>query len=176
MGECVSLRYVAIVVIGCGLAVGQVQTPSMKPQAPAASGTVSLTLADAVLRAKANNPQFQAALTKLGLAREDRVQARAALLPGVDYNNNFIYTQGNNTASGVFIANNGVHEYISQGAVQQTFGLGAVADYRRTAAAQALARAGSGDRGTRPCSDRGASVLRARSGTGEGCQYTSCDR
>ena len=141
MGECVSLRYVAIVVIGCGLAVGQVQTPSMKPQAPAASGTVSLTLADAVLRAKANNPQFQAALTKLGLAREDRVQARAALLPGVDYNNNFIYTQGNNTASGVFIANNGVHEYISQGAVQQTFGLGAVADYRRTSAAEALARA-----------------------------------
>lgn len=78
---------------------------------------------------------------QLGLAREDRVQARAALLPGVDYNNSFLYTQGNGTASGRFIANNGVHEYISQGAVQQTFGAGQVADYRRTSAAQALARA-----------------------------------
>ncbi len=37
---------------------------------------------------------------QLGLAREDRVQARAALLPGVDYNNSFVYTQGNGTASG----------------------------------------------------------------------------
>jgi outer membrane protein TolC len=78
---------------------------------------------------------------ELGLAREDRVQTRAALLPSVDYNNGFIYTQGNHTASGVFIANNGVHEYISQGAVQQTVGVGQFADYRRATAAQALARA-----------------------------------
>ncbi len=109
--------------------------------AQAASSTISLTLADALARARANSPQFQAALMQLGLAREDRVQARAALLPGVDYNNSFIYTQGNGTASGRFIANNGVHEYISQGAVQQTFGVGQVADYQRTSAAQALARA-----------------------------------
>ncbi len=119
-------------------------TPTPPPettnlQAPAS--TVSLTLADALTRARANSPQFQAALTQLGLAREDRVQARAALLPGVDYNNGFIYTEGNGTPSGRFIANNGPHEYISQGAVQQVVGLGQVADYRRTAAAQALARA-----------------------------------
>ena len=78
---------------------------------------------------------------QLGLAREDRVQSRAALLPGVDYNNGFIYTEGNRTASGVFIANNGVHEYVSQGAVQQSLGVGQIAEYRRTTAAQALARA-----------------------------------
>jgi outer membrane protein TolC len=109
--------------------------------AQASSAVTSLTLADALARAKANNPQFQAAVMQLGLAREDRVQARATLLPGVDYNNSFIYTQGNGTASGRFIANNGVHEYISQGAVQQTLSAGQVSDYRRTAAAQALARA-----------------------------------
>ena len=90
---------------------------------------------------RANGPQFQAALTQLEVAREDRVQARATLLPGVDYNNGFIYTEGNGSPSGRFIANNGPHEYISQGAVQQVVGLGQVADYRRTAAAQALARA-----------------------------------
>ena len=78
---------------------------------------------------------------QLGLAHEDRVQSRAALLPGVDYNNGFIYTEGNRTASGVFIANNGVHEYVSQGAVQQSLGVGQIAEYRRTTAAQALARA-----------------------------------
>ena len=119
----------------------QAQSVASQAASPGSPTTVVLTLADALTRAKANSPQFQAALMRLGLAREDRVQARAALLPGVDYNNGFIYTQGNGTASGVFIANNGVHEYISQGAVQQTFGVGPVADYRRTAAAQALARA-----------------------------------
>lgn len=106
-----------------------------------ATSTVSLTLADALARAKANSPQFRAALTQLGLAREDRVQARAALLPSINYNNGFIYTQGNGTASARFIGNNGVHEYISQGAAQQSIGLGQVADYRRASAAQALAKA-----------------------------------
>ena len=107
----------------------------------ASTSIVALTLADAIVRAMANSPQFQAALVQLGIAREDHVQARAALLPNVDYNNGYIYTQGNGTLSGRFIANNGVHEYISQGAVTQNLGLAQVADYRRTAAAQALARA-----------------------------------
>ncbi|MFI5115055.1 MAG: TolC family protein [Terriglobales bacterium] len=115
--------------------------PPVTINAQAPASTVSLTLADALARAKANSPQFQAALTQLGMAREDRVQARAALLPGVDYNNQFIYTEGNGTPSGRFVANNGPHEYLSQGAVQQVVGLGQFADYRRAVAAQALARA-----------------------------------
>ena len=118
----------------------QTTSPAMI-DAPVPASTVSLTLADALARAKANSPQFQAALTQLGMAREDRVQARAALLPGVDYDNGFLYTEGNGTPATRFIANNGVHEYISRGAVQQVVGLGQFADYRRTAAAQALARA-----------------------------------
>jgi len=125
----------------------QTATPLPQNRASAAATTtapIAVTLADAIARAKANSPQFQAAITKLGLAREDRVQARAVLLPGVDYNNSFLYTEGNGTASGRFIANNGVHEYISQGAVQQTVGVGQVADYRRTSAAQVLARAQTG--------------------------------
>jgi len=123
---------------------GDANTPA--PQisgAQAANTNVNLTLADAITRAKANSPAFQAALVQLGIAREDRVQARAALLPNVDYNNGFIYTQGNGTASGRFIANNGVHEYISEGAVTQNFGLAQVAEYRRSEAAHALARAKS---------------------------------
>ncbi len=137
---------IACVVLAAIASLAQATSPSQpaspgtaNAQVPAA--TVSLTLADALARAKANSPQFQAALTQLGIAREDRVQARATLLPGVDYNNQFLYTEGNGTPSGRFIANNGPHEYISQGAVQQVVGLGQVADYRRTAAAQAVARA-----------------------------------
>jgi outer membrane protein TolC len=101
---------------------------------------VTLTLDDALTRARANSPQFQAALTQLGLAREDRVQARAALLPNVNYANSFIYTQGNG-ATGIYVANNGVHEYISQGVAHEALGFGSIPDYQRAKAAQALARA-----------------------------------
>jgi outer membrane protein TolC len=133
-----------IITIIAGILLAAVATEAQTESSDAAhpsAATVSLTLADALSRAKANSPQFQAALTQLGLAREDSVQARAALLPGVDYNNGFIYTEGNGTPSGRFIANNGPHEYISQGAVQQSVGLAQFADYRRAAAAQAMARA-----------------------------------
>ncbi len=118
------------------------QAPSSS-QMPASqnSASVALTLADAIARAGANSPQFQAALTELGLAREDRVQARAALLPNVNYGNSFIYTQPNGTASGVYIANNGPHEYISQGIAHEAFGFGSLPDYQRAKAAHALAKA-----------------------------------
>src|SRR5215469_6712256 len=85
--------------IAWGAACAQT-TPPAAPGPAQPPSTVVLTLADALARAKENSPQFQAAVTELGLAREDRYQARAALLPGVDYNNSFIYTQGNGTASG----------------------------------------------------------------------------
>jgi len=82
---------------------------------------LTLTLRDALHRARANNPQFQAALTELGVAHQDVVQGRAALLPNLSYNMQYLYTQGNGTASNapIFIANNGVHEYIAQGNVHQ---------------------------------------------------------
>ena len=124
------------------LAMACGQTPPSAPAAPQAQpAPVVLTLADALARAKTNSPQFQAAVTELGVAREDRYQSRASLLPGVDYNNSFIYTQGNGTASGRYIANNGVHEYISQGSRHETIGPAEVLDFRRTAAAHALAKA-----------------------------------
>ena len=120
------------------------QAPQAVPQsvsaAPSSSSPVTLTLADALNRAKANSPQFQTALTQFGLAKEDRVQARAALLPNVQYINSFIYTQGNGATS-IYVANNGVHEYISQGIFHEALGFGSFADYQRVAALQALAKA-----------------------------------
>src|ERR1700739_4974719 len=104
---------------------------------------LTLTLQDALQRAQVNSPEFRAALTELGLAHEDKVQGRAALLPGVNYNNSIIYTQGNNTHSNTpaFIANNGVHEYISQGNVHQDFSLATYGEYRKAAALEAVAKA-----------------------------------
>ena len=114
---------------------------SANPQANAAPLTV--TLQDAIARARKNSPEYRAALTAYGLAKEDRVQGRAALLPAVNYNAGFLYTQGNGTSTGRFIATNGVHEYLSQGNVHQDISLQGIADYRRTRAAEAVARARS---------------------------------
>ena len=118
------------------------QTDSDTNQTTSAA-PLTLTLQDAITRARKNNPEYRAALTAYGSAKEDRVQGRAALLPGVNYNAGFLYTQGNGTPTGRFVGANGVHEYISQGNVHQDISLQGIADYRRTRAAEAVARARS---------------------------------
>lgn len=102
---------------------------------------VVLTFEDALGRAKKLNPEYRTAVTEAGLAKEDRVQSRAALLPSANFNGGFIYTEGSGTSVPRFIANNGVHEYITQVTGSQTFSLANVADYRRTLAAEAVAKA-----------------------------------
>jgi len=132
---------------------GQVQTPTTTADANATQAPLVLTLQDALTRAKTNDPQFRAALTELGLAHQDTVQSRAQLLPNVNYNMQFLYTQGNGAPTrttpptpptppaGRYIGNNGVHEYIAQGNVHQALSPGMLADYRRVEAAEALSRA-----------------------------------
>ncbi len=114
----------------------------------ATSSSPAITFTEALQRARANNPQMQAAFTAAGLAHEDLVQSRAALLPNLTYNMSAIYTQptpGTTSAdnSPIFIANNGVHEYVAQGNVHQNLSLQSFADYGRASAAQAVARAKS---------------------------------
>src|SRR6266436_6625439 len=120
---------------------GQVLPPPETAQTDSTRAPLLLTLQDALARAKANNPQYRSALTDLGVAHQDTVQSRAQLLPNVNYNMQYVYTQGNGTATGRFLANNGVHEYIAQGNVHQALSAGMFAEYRKTAAAEALARA-----------------------------------
>ena len=122
---------------------GQILAPAATAEADSTRVPLVLTLQDALARAKANDPQFRAALTDLGVAHQDTVQSRAQLLPNVNYNMQYIYTQGNGTPTGRFLANNGVHEYIAQGNVHQALSPGMFAEYRKTAAAEALARAKS---------------------------------
>jgi outer membrane protein TolC len=124
-------------------AAGVPQTSPGGTAGPGGNAPLTLTLRDALQRARANNPQYQSALTDLGVARQDVVQSRAALLPNVNYNMQYLYTQGNGSATNapIFIANNGVHEYIAQGNVHQALSAQTYAEYRRTAAAEAVARA-----------------------------------
>jgi outer membrane protein TolC len=113
-------------------------------QQSVSSPPLTLTLQDALERARKNNPEYRAAVTEFGLAKEDKVQSRAALLPNVSFNNSFIYTEGGGLPGvGRYVANNGVHEYISQGDLHQEFSLAHVAEYRRTLALEAVARARS---------------------------------
>jgi outer membrane protein TolC len=133
------------------------QSGNAQPQdpagSPAAGAPITITLQDALQRARINDPLYRSAITDLGLAREDRVQARAGLLPNVNYSNSFVYTEGTgplparcaapgaNCPATRFIANNGVHEYISQANAHQALSLTDFADYRRSSAALAQARA-----------------------------------
>jgi outer membrane protein TolC len=152
--DCKLQAFILVLVALAGQSFAQVTLSAQSQSATPASGAaITITLQDALQRARLNDPQYRSAVTDLGLAREDRVQARAGLLPDLNYNNSFIYTQGTgplpancvSTTAGCpttrFIANNGVHEYISQADVHQALSLTHVADYRRSSAALAQARA-----------------------------------
>jgi outer membrane protein len=125
---------------------GQVQTPATTADTNPTQAPLVITLQDALKHAKTNDPQFRAALTELGLAHQDTVQSRAQLLPNVNYNMQYIYTQGGGLVSNNgarYIANNGVHEYMALGNVHQALSPGMLADYRKMEAAEALSRAKS---------------------------------
>jgi outer membrane protein len=101
----------------------------------------TITLADAITRARLLDVQYRAALLEAGVAHEDRIQARSALLPTLTYDNQFLYTEGDGSAAPRFIANNGIHEYVSQVNAHEVVSGSQFADFSRTGAAAAAARA-----------------------------------
>jgi len=114
---------------------------SNQVSAESSAAPATITLQDALARARANEPQYRTALTNYGVARQNTVQSRAALLPNVNYNAQYLYTQGDGAGNPRYIANNGVHEYVSQGVVHQTLSLQNAAEYRLARAQEALAKA-----------------------------------
>ena len=110
------------------------QSASVAAQPPAAA----ITLDDAIARARTNEPTFAAAVAASRNAALDQSIARAAMLPNAVYNNQFIYTQGGaglipdpaklkdplqrSASLPRFIANNAVHEYLSQASVTENIG------------------------------------------------------
>ena len=126
-------------------------SPAETQNAPAAA-SVPITLEEAIKRAEVNEPAYATAMADNKIARLDRSIARAGLLPSATFHNQYLYTQPNgaSTQTGqgagsqpapIFIANNAVHEYASQGVFDENLGLAQVSDLRRANAAAALAAA-----------------------------------
>jgi outer membrane protein TolC len=140
-----------IVSLLAGSSVAQVsgQLSAQTVPDPSQSVPLTLTLQDALKRAHSYTPQFQAAVTELGVAQQEKTQGRAGLLPSLNYTNQYLYTQGNSlyahgniTPLGIrFIANNAVHEYVSQANVHEALSLENLTTYRRASAGVALAKA-----------------------------------
>ena len=127
-----------VIALSCAFAAAQAADPN---NSPSTAAPLTITLQDALARAQKNEPQYRNALTQYGVARGNTVQGRAGLLPSVSYASSFLYTEGNGTASGRFIANNGVHEYVSEGNAHEALSWQALAEYRRARAQEALAKA-----------------------------------
>jgi outer membrane protein TolC len=103
---------------------------------------VAIDIKTAIERARSYSPQFQSASLAVDLARIDRYVAKMALYPSANYFNQYIYTQGNGTPSGIFVSNDGVHVYNSQATVHQdVYTPTKIAEYRQAVAAQAVAAA-----------------------------------
>lgn len=93
-------------------------------------------------RARTNSQQLLSADIAARIAREDRVQAKAALLPTLNWENGFVYTQPNGTDTGIFVANNGPRVYTNMASVHaDLFSPAKRADYQIAIAGEAIARA-----------------------------------
>ncbi len=117
----------------------------IQPSASEQSGpAVTITLQDAIDRAQKYSAQFRAAKADAEDAREDRVQARAALLPSLSTRLEYLGTEGGGLLqTGRFVTNDGVHVYRFWGVIHQdlspTTYLGT--GYHRAQAAEAIAKA-----------------------------------
>ena len=97
-----------------------------------------------IKRAQSANTAFAAANADTRIAQSEHTIARSLFLPNVVYHNQFLYTQGTGRPADApikFIANNAIHEYVSQGSVTETIGGMGIAQYKLTAAAAAAAHA-----------------------------------
>jgi len=152
------LRYSTLVALALTMALlparaqGQESAPRaestvqlVQPSATGPAGAlVTITLQDALERARKNGAQFLAAATDARNAHEDRVQARAALLPSVSNSTQYLGTQGNGVLpSGRYVTNDGVHVYREWAVLHQDLSPGAFmrTGYRRASAAEAVAQA-----------------------------------
>ncbi len=142
--------------LACVLAAGAAGAAQTLTSAQA--GQV-VTLDEAVHLAEANEPTFRASLADSQSARLDKSIAVSGLLPSAVYHNQYLFTQGNGSNSRIgqtvneptplFIANNSIHEYVSQAVVNETVGLqqfsavtAASANAARAAAELEIARRG----------------------------------
>ena len=124
----------------------QPQIQLMQPPGPNQAGApITLTLQDAIERARKNDVQFRSALADAKDAKEDRIQARNAVLPTISYTSQALLAEGNGgrTSIGRYVTQDGVHVYRSWGVLHEDLSpsnyMGAT--YRRAQAAESIANA-----------------------------------
>jgi outer membrane protein TolC len=105
---------------------------------------LTLTLQDALERARQNDAGYLSAVTDARNAHEDRIQARAALLPSVSTTTQELLTSGASVlTTGKFVTNDGVHVYRGWGVFHEDLSpnLFTMNGYKRASSAEALAKA-----------------------------------
>ncbi len=112
-------------------------------QALSSETSLSLTLPDVIERARQYSQQVYTADIAAKMAHEDTVQAKAGLLPTASGFSQYIYTQPNGSPIGeTFVSNDGPRVYNDQLLVHgEIWNPQRRADYRRTIAAEAVAKA-----------------------------------
>lgn len=123
----------------CAQDISASPSPAALQAAPGKLQPLSITLADAIARAKKLSPTLATALAQARVAAGAATQARSAVLPNVTGISQYLYTEGNGTLAARFIANNGVHEYIAQADVHQALSGPLLFQYRRAALLKAVA-------------------------------------
>jgi len=105
---------------------------------------ITVTLQDAIERARHFDAQFRAVETEARISHEDRMQARNAMLPSASATTQYLNTQGNSkTPEGRFVTNDGVHVYRAWGVFHQDLSPSTylATGLRRADAAEAIASA-----------------------------------
>ncbi len=107
----------------------------------------TVTLQDALERARKLDLTFLGAVSDARSAKEDRVQARNAMLPTISQSTQYLGTQGNGgkISDGRFVTNDGIHVYRFWGVLHDDLSPALLmgTGYRRAKAAEALANAKS---------------------------------
>ena len=122
------------------------QVQLIQPSGPGqATPPITITLQDALERARKLDPLFLGALSDAKSAKEDRLQARNALLPTISATTQYLGTQGNGglISDGRFVTNDGIHVYRAWGVFHEDLSPGTfmATGYNRAKAAEAIAKA-----------------------------------
>lgn len=125
---------------------GESDVQLLQPTGPGqATPPVTVTLQDALERARKLDPTLVGAVSDARSAREDRIQARNAMLPQITGTTQYLGTQGDGgkISDGRFVTNDGIHVYRAWGVLHQDLSPGLLmgSAYTRAKAAEALSNA-----------------------------------
>jgi outer membrane protein TolC len=130
-----------------GSADATVEVQFMRPPNQNVAPPVTITLKDAMDRARKLDPTLVGAISDARSAHEDRIQARNAMLPQITATSAYLGTQGDGgkISDGRFVTNDGIHVYRAWGVYKEDFSPALLMGtaYKRAKAGEALANSKS---------------------------------